>query len=123
MTYVDTRQLTITEKEAIIANEIEAALPMRYRLPCEADQRLFVALFGHFQRWCAEQGLRDLPASGFVVAAYLLDLHFAGTGDQAIGDAVAAIEYAHACAQQWLDWAPINAALAFICDQTKENVV
>jgi hypothetical protein len=119
--FTDTR-LTLAEKEAIIANQIEAALPVRYRLQCEADQRLFAALFAHFQRWCVEQGLRDLPASGFVVAAYLLDLHFAGAGEQAAGDAIAAIEHAHDCAQQWLDWAPIHAALDFICDQTKEDV-
>jgi hypothetical protein len=119
--FTDTR-LTLAEKEAIIANQIEAALPVRYRLPSEADQKLFAALFAQFSEWCVEEGLRDLPASGFVVAAYLLDLHFAGAGEQAIGDAIAAIRHAHECAQRWVDWAPINAALDFISDQTKEDV-
>jgi hypothetical protein len=106
------------QKEAIIAEQIEDMLEVEYDLPSDSDRKLFAREFGKFAQWTDEQGLRSLPASGHVAAAYLLDLHFAGCSLNDIADAAAAINFAHGASRQYLDWAPINAALDFAVTDT-----
>jgi hypothetical protein len=108
------------EKENIIVGQIEQILKVEYELPSESDRALFAVEFEKFAQWADEQGLRSLPACGHVAAAYLLDLLFGGESLDEIAASVAAIKFAHEMARQYLDWAPISAALDF-CDQ--ENVM
>jgi hypothetical protein len=105
------------EKEEIIAEQIEDMLDVEHELPSESDRKLFAREFSKFAHWSDEQGLRSLPASGHVAAAYLLDLHFAGGSLNEIADAAAAIKSAHEASRQYLDWAPISAALDFAIEE------
>ena len=130
MTYVDMERpggllaafaIDWLEKEAIIAEQIEDMLDVEYDLPSATDQKLFAALFDRFADWADSQGLKSLPASGHVVAAYILDLHFDGASAQSIADAVASIKLAHEMAREYLDWAPIHAALDFVTEELTPN--
>jgi hypothetical protein len=111
-------------RENLIVDHIEEMLDVGRELPSEADRELFTAEFGKFARWAAEQGLRPLPALGHVVAAYVLDLLFDGASLDDIADAVAGIKFAHEMGREYLDWAPIDAALEFAIQEkwNKTNV-
>jgi hypothetical protein len=109
------------EKENIIRGQIEQMLEVKYGLPAEADRERFAAEFRNFARWADEQGLRSLPASGHVAAAYLVDLMFGGASLDKIADATAAIRFAHEMTRQYLDWAPIHAALDFAVEHGDHN--
>jgi hypothetical protein len=52
-------------------------------------------------------------ACGHVAAAYLLDLVLDGAPLDKVADAAAGIAYAHRMSKQYLDWAPIDAALDY----------
>src|SRR5262245_36971286 len=112
--------LSWLQKERIIADEIEDMLQVQYDLPSLADRELFVVEFNKFADWAESQGLLFLPASGHVVAAYVLDRLFDDASLNDIADAVGAVKFAHEMARQYLDWAPIDAALEFAI-QEKEN--
>jgi hypothetical protein len=100
-------------RENIIVEEIEDLLEVKYDLPSADDRELFVVEFNKFFRWADEQGLCSLPALGHAVAAYVLDLLFDGASLDDIADAVAGIKFAHEMGREYLDWAPIDAALEF----------
>jgi hypothetical protein len=100
-------------RENIIVQEIEDLLEVKYDLPSADDRELFLVEFNKFVRWADEQGLCPLPALGHVVAAYALDLLFDGASVDDIADAVAGIKFAHEMGREYLDWAPIDAALEF----------
>jgi hypothetical protein len=104
-------------RENIIVEEIEGLLEVKYDLPAASDRELFAVEFEKFSRWADKQGLRPLPALGHVVAAYVLDLLFDDASPNDIGDAVAGIKFAHEMARQYLDWAPIDAALEFVIQE------
>ena len=112
--------LSWLQKERIIADEIEDMLQVQYDLPSLADRELFVVEFNKFANWAESQGLLFLPASGHVVGAYVLDRLFDDASLNDIADAVASVKLAHEMARQYLDWAPIDAALEFAI-QEKEN--
>ena len=82
--------------------------------PSVALHEVLEAEFADFESWCDCQGLRALPTNGYIAAAYLIDLAHAGETLDKIADATAAISYAHNMARQYLDWAPINAALDYV---------
>jgi hypothetical protein len=107
-------------RENIIVDEIEDLLEVKYDLPSASDRELFAVEFNKFSRWADEQGLRPLPALGHVVAAYVLDLLFDDASLNDIADAVAGIKFAHEMGREYLDWAPIDAALEFAV-QAKGN--
>jgi hypothetical protein len=108
MNYIDHRQL---EKESVIVGQIEQMLKVRYILPSETERERFALEFKKFAQWADKQGLGFLPASGHVVAAFLLDIISAGAASEDVEHAAAGIVFAHELARQYLDLAPIRAAL------------
>jgi hypothetical protein len=114
----------LLRRESIIVKEIESLLEVKYDLPPASDRDLFAVEFSRFSCWADEQGLRPLPALGHVVAAYVLDLLFNGASLDEIADAVAGIKFAHEMGREYLDWAPIDAALEFSIQEkgNKTNV-
>jgi hypothetical protein len=109
-------------KEHIITGQIEQMLKVEYELPSEADRELFAVELKKFSEWANEQGLRSLPASGHVAAAYLVDLVLGGASLDKVAAAAAAIKFAHEMACQFLDWAPIQAALDFCCEHNQSQL-
>jgi hypothetical protein len=104
-------------RENMIVQEIEDLLEVKYDLPSADERELFLVEFNKFVRWADEQGLCPLPALGHVVAAYALDLLFDGASLDDIANAVAGIKFAHEMGREYLDWAPIDAALEFAIQQ------
>ena len=104
-------------REKLIADHIEDMLEVEHDLPSKADRKLFADRFEKFAAWADEQGVPSLPACGHVVAAYVLDLLFDGASLDDIADAVASVKFAHEMARQYLDWAPIHAALDFAIEE------
>jgi hypothetical protein len=105
-------------KEGVLIGQIESLLRVRYYLPPERE--VYALKFKGFGGWCEQQGLRALPASGHVAAAYLLDLHFGGASLDEIETAGKAILYAHEMAQQFIDDAPMRAAVVFAMQKVAE---
>jgi hypothetical protein len=101
-------------KEGVLIGQIESLLRVRYHLPPLEVRTQYEREFEKFARWCDAQGLQVTPASGgHVAAAYLLDCVFDGAPVTEVEIAAQAIQYAHELARQFLDLAPIRAALAF----------
>jgi hypothetical protein len=110
--------LTPMIKEQIITDQIQSMLPIKRISRDEA--LLLESEFADFEAWCDCQGLRALPANAHIAAAYLIDLVHDGATLDKIADAAAAISYAHNRTREYLDWAPINAALDYaITNSTK----
>ena len=108
-------------RERVIVDQIEEMLPVEYDLPPESDRELYEAEFEKFEEWADRQGLLSLPASGHVVAAYLMDLVLMSEASlDDIATAAAAIKFSHEMARQYLDWAPIHAALDFAIEELTE---
>jgi hypothetical protein len=104
-------------REAAIAAHIEKTVDVGFEriqsLPAEAECELFQEEFEKFAAFASSCGVSALPATGHTVALYMIDLLFNGASLDAIADAVAGIKFAHEMARQYLDWAPIDAALEF----------
>jgi hypothetical protein len=112
--------LTPMLKEQIITDQIESLLGVA-PIPSISEQRLLEAEFCQFEDWCDAQGLRSLPACGHVAAAYIVDLVLDGASIDKVADAAAGIAYAHRMAKQYLDWAPIDAALDYAIEYWRNN--
>jgi hypothetical protein len=109
-----------TKREDQIAALVEEAVDVdHYRtMPPVADRELFQRLFSRFADWAQRSGLSALPASGHTVAFYIMELKLNDASQDEIGSTVLAIKFTHEMARQYLDWAPINAALDFaVSDQ------
>jgi hypothetical protein len=100
-------------KEGVIAGQIETLLRVRYYLPPIEVRAEYEIAFKNFAQWADAQGLQALPASGHVAAAYLLDLVFAGKAFDEVKIVAEALFFAHELAQQYIDIAPMRAALIF----------
>ena len=103
------------KREDEIASLVETAVDVvPYRsLPSEDDREQYQRAFARFADWAQRSGLSALPASGHTVAFYLMELHLNGVPIDAIAITAAAMKFTHEMARQFLDWAPINAALDF----------
>jgi hypothetical protein len=102
-------------REDEIAALVEEAVDIDpYRsMPRPDDRELFRKIFGRFADWAQRSGLSALPASGHTVAFYLMEMRLIGAGPNDIAAAADAIRFTHEMARQYLDWAPIHAALDF----------
>jgi hypothetical protein len=104
-------------RENAIARHIEEIVDVdseRVRsLPSEAECELFEEEFKKFAAFADDCGVGALPATGHTVAFYLMELLASGASLNDIADATAGIKHVHEMAQQYLDWAPIHAALEF----------
>src|SRR5262245_11311281 len=103
------------KREDEIAALVEEAVDVgHYRaLPAASERELFQELFARFACWAQRSRLSALPASGHTVAFYLMELRLNGVPLEKIASTAAAIKFTHEMARQYLDWAPISAALDF----------
>jgi hypothetical protein len=100
-------------KEGVLIGQIEQMLRVRYYLPPLEVRSQYEREFKKFAQWCDVQGLQPMPTNGHVVAAFLLDLVFDGKSPDEIMQAANAVAYAHELAQQYLDLAPMRAAIVY----------
>jgi hypothetical protein len=108
-------------REVILTDQVAGMLNVEHELPAETDRVRYAAAFAKFEQWADAQGLRSLPASGYVVAAHLLDLLFAGAALDVIATSAAAIKFHHEKAQEYLHWPPVRAALDFALELSGDN--
>jgi hypothetical protein len=95
-------------KAGVLTGQVEHLLRVRYYLPPQEVRAQYEREFKKFAKWCDTHGLQVMPASGHVVAAYLLDLVFDGKSPDEILQAATSIAFAHELAQHFLDLAPIR---------------
>jgi hypothetical protein len=103
--------------EAAIVCQIERVMDVNRRriqiLPSRARCDAFYVENTRFADFAERIGVRVLPASGHIVAFYIIDLLDRGVSLDEIETAVEAIRYMHVMTHQYLDWLPIQAALEF----------
>src|SRR5262245_9254237 len=89
--------------EIEIVAQVERILNVDAYYPSAQARAQFACEFDSFARWCEEQDLRPLPACGHVVAAWLLDLIYAGASEREVWCAAAGLRFMHDSARQWLN--------------------
>jgi hypothetical protein len=111
---IDVVQLDTLARERVMRDHIEGITGMCGTPLTAREQNVFAEEFRQFANWASQCGVRSLPASGHVVAFYLMDLQTDGalTGD--IERAADAIEAVHETSGNYLDTRPIAAALKVI---------
>ena len=101
------------EREAAVMRHIEDALIVRRDLPPDAECQFLASEFARFAAFARHMDVSPLPASGHVVAFWLMDLIARDATLDEIATSAFAIKFAHDTTRNFLDWAPINAALDF----------
>jgi hypothetical protein len=104
------------KREDEIAALVEEAVDvsLHRHMPSPGARELHQRSFSRFADWAQRSRLSALPASGHTVAFYLMEMHL---NDHALSEIAAtadAIRFTHEMARQYLDWAPISAALDFV---------
>jgi hypothetical protein len=103
------------KREDEIAALVEEAVDVDpYRqMPPISEREEYQRAFARFADWAQRSGLCALPAAGHTVAFYLMEQSLNGASLDEIGTTAAAIKFTHEMARQYLDWAPVGAALDF----------
>src|SRR5262249_3146442 len=100
-------------REAAIMRHVEETLMIEREMPSDEEAELLTQEYGRFAFFARSIGARPVPASGHVAAFWLLTLVHDGASLDEIATAAYAIKFAHDMQREYLDWAPIDAALDF----------
>src|SRR5262245_53847530 len=90
--------------------------------PSAADLRFFEYVYESFLDWLRQHGV-GRPASGYAVAAYLLEHADHGYGVPELARIADGIAFYYELNRHFLDVAPINALLTFLTDLSPQRTL
>jgi hypothetical protein len=89
---------------------------LQKEVPEEATLERYTRAFDRFRAWAHCNGYKAMPASGVVVAAYLMALMSATSSVAKTEEAAEAIIYFHKDRGRYLDLSYVHAALTWACE-------
>src|SRR5262245_45248774 len=103
-------------KELKLAEQVLELLGDRLQkeVPEEATLERYTQAFERFRAWTQYSGYNAMPASGVVIAAYLMALMSATTSVPKTEEAAEAIIYFHKDRGRYLDLSYVHAALTWV---------
>jgi hypothetical protein len=107
-------------REGLIEDDLEVSLQSFLNAergrgwPSDAQHVRIKQDFRRFAEWARRSGVGVLPASAYSVARYLIEMAQHGASREVFERTANAVLFVHYAAEQFIDHAPILAALAYL---------